>query len=423
MNRLSAFLLGGIAVIAVPAWADAADVPVRGPIYTKAAPAPAWSWEGQYIGIHGGHVWGDAELTLAGTADVKPRGGFGGFQIGYNYHLSRNWVLGYEVDMSFGDISSDFAPVGLQLDILAFGTARTRLGYAQGQWLFYATAGVAWARTDFLIPGSPFNFQRWHVGYAAGAGVEYAFAPNWSAKLEYIYADLGDSSAAIGPVVTNSDLTMSTLKLGLNYRFANWAAAPASAFPAKAPLRVATWNGPYIGVHGGYGQASYDSAVPVLATGNTFDGTGGFAGIQTGYNWQLSRNVVIGLESDSSWGSLRDGAAFKADSMGTIRGRLGYAMNNVLFYATGGIGWIHADVVATNDIRDQYFLGWTAGVGVEYAFSPRWSAKLEYLHADYGTFTHLDGVANTAIVGMTSDVVKLGLNYRAGIFDLLGVRW
>ncbi|MGE0604987.1 MAG: outer membrane protein, partial [Xanthobacteraceae bacterium] len=108
------------------------------------------------------------------------------------------------------------------------------------------------------------------------------------------------------------------------------------------------------------------------------------------------------------------------DAMGTVRARLGYAMNNLLFYGTGGLAWAHADSVTTLAIRDQFYLGWTAGLGVEWAFSPRWSAKVEYLYADFGTINDFNGTTNTASLDVQT--IKVGLNYRAGIFDLLGMR-
>jgi outer membrane immunogenic protein len=406
-------LLGGVALLALTGVAAAADVPMRAPaapVFTKAA--PAWSWEGQYIGVHGGYF--DGTNNVVGV-DINPRGGFGGVQFGYLHHLSRNWVLGYEIDLSFGDINGTTGAT--TNDIKVFGTARTRLGYAQGPWLFYGTAGVAWAKTDFIA--APVTAERAQIGYAVGAGIEYAFAPNWSAKVEYIYMDLGETTANVS--VFGTDLTASTVRFGLNYRFANWNPSQVSAFPVKAPVRFAGWTGPYIGVHGGWSTAEYDSVGfgPV-----SLDPSGGLFGIQSGYNWQLSRNWVFGLEADSSWGRIRETVGVNTvdvDAMGTVRGRFGYANGNFLTYVTGGLAWIHADValgpVAVT--RDQFYLGWTVGAGLEYALSERWSAKLEYLYSEYDS-------SDLAIIPFSDDfkihTIKLGINYRAGIFDLLGMR-
>ena len=414
-------LLGGIAAAAFSSAAIAADVPVRGPVYTK-APA-AWSWEGQYIGVHAGYAWGTNDLNIAGTlGSVSPSGGFGGIQLGYNYLLNRNWVLGYEIDVSFAGVDdSGVVATPLSSSVNAFGTARTRLGYAQGPVLLYVTGGLAWATTEVSSPTGVFTIDRPQIGYTIGAGIEYAFAPNWSAKIEYLYADLGDTNSNLG-VVLNTDLTLSTVRLGLNYRFANWRGPAAYNMPTKAPVRVATWTGPYIGVHAGYGWGNFETVAGGLGT-NSLEPSGGLFGIQSGYNWQFSNNWVVGIEADSSWGRLRDtvgGTFVDIDATGTVRGRLGYAIDSLMFYGTGGLAWMQAESF-TIGTRDHFYLGWTAGVGLEYAFAPRWSAKVEYLYADYGTINDFFGTTFAAKADVQT--IKFGLNYRAGIFDLIGMRW
>jgi outer membrane immunogenic protein len=418
------FLLGGAAVLALTAVAQAADVPMRAPvapIYTK---APALSfWEGVYVGVHGGYAWADNDTVLGGAAtNFRPDGGFGGIQFGYNRHLSPRWVLGFEVDLSYGDLAGRrlAAANPAFFDVNAFGTARTRLGYAQGPWLFYATAGAAWADTNIMVPAAGLRYDRPQVGYVIGAGVEYALNQRWSAKLEYLYADLDTTATNNGGATT--DLTMSTVRFGLNYRFADMPVralgydAQVGAGPFKAPVRTANdWSGPYIGVHGGFGTGSFD------ATATALDPSGGFAGIQSGYNWQVSRNWVVGLESDSSWGSINDAAGANnvdIDAMGTVRARIGYAMNRWLVYGTGGLAWAHADATYAGFVNDRFYLGWAAGAGIEYMIAPRWTAKLEYIYADYGSITDNADTAN-----LTASTIKFGVNYRASILDLIGMRW
>jgi len=421
MKKFHAMLLASASALLVPALAVAADMPVRGPVYTK-APVDVPLWNGVYIGIHGGYGWGDADSSVGATVGTgSPDGAFGGFQFGYNYHVNRNWVLGYEVDVSFGDVSSALAPFApSEIDVSLFGTARARLGYAQGPWLFYVTGGLAWAKPDTNIAGVVIN-DRAHVGWTAGLGAEYALSRNWSAKIEYLYADFDGTRRTIGATAVNSDLTMSMVRLGLNYRFSNFGAvAQAPAFPTKAPVRVAaTWTGAYVGVHGGYGWGSFDTTVAGIAT--SLEPTGGFGGIQSGYNWQFSRNWVIGVEGDSSWGSIKDtiGATnIDIDSMGTVRARLGYAVDRTLFYGTGGLAWAHVNSSAAGPVTsDHYLLGWTIGAGVEWQFSPQWTAKLEYSYADYGA-TETVGVAGVRD-DLSVHAIKVGLNYRASLFGLL----
>lgn len=410
MFAVRGFLLGSVAFAAMTGFAAAADVPVRGPIYTKAP--QAWSWEGQYIGIHGGYFDGRDDVLSGLAVPFKMNGGYGGLQFGYLHHLSRNWVLGYEVDVSFGSLSSDRI-LGGMVSIDTFGTARTRLGYAHGPWLLYGTAGLAWAKADYSGANSG---DRAHVGYAVGAGIEYAFAPNWSAKLEYLYFDLGTTNSTALTIAT--DTTASTVRLGLNYRFANWDRTPStSAFPVKAPVIRTGWTGPYIGIHGAYGSGDYS----VPAAGVALDPSGGLFGIQSGYNWQMSRNWVFGLEGDSSWGSVNRtlGASnVKIDEAGTVRARLGYAQGNTLLYATGGLAWVHLNAAAPLFARDNYYLGWAAGAGIEYALTQRWSAKLEYLYSNYGATDTVFGREDLDL-----HTIKVGLNYRAGILDFIAGRW
>jgi outer membrane immunogenic protein len=422
MVGLRSVLLGGVAAVAFSGAALAADVPVRGPVYAKVPPA-GFSWQGQYIGIHGGYAWASNDVNVVGVVgEITPSAGIFGLQIGYNHHLSQRWVVGYEVDVSFGDLN-EAALIGgnvTPLEINAFGTARTRIGYANGPWLIYATAGMAWANTNLNGVAGVASFERPQVGYAIGAGIEYALSQNWSAKIEYLYADLGETNSTINGAVINTDLTLSVVRLGLNYRFANWGPVPAQAQFTKAPVQRAGWTGPYIGIHGGYGWGSFDT---VGALAQSQEPTGGFGGIQSGYNWQISRNWVVGVEGDSSWGSISQNAGginVDVDAMGTVRARVGYAMNNVLIYGTGGLAWAHADSNTSLAIRDQFYLGWTAGVGIEYAFNQRWSLKAEYLYADYGTINDLNGGAINASLDVST--VKIGLNYRAGILDLIGLR-
>jgi outer membrane immunogenic protein len=413
------FILGGLALAAVHGAALAADMPINRPVAPAFKAAPVYSyWDGVYVGIHGGYSWTANDTNIAGNvADFRPDGGFGGVQFGFNRRIAPNWVLGFEVDASIGDLAGRRlvgANTGF-FDVNGFGTARTRLGYAMGQWLFYGTAGAAWADTNIMVPGAGLRFDRPQVGYVIGGGVEYALNQRWSAKVEYLYADLDTTTTNAGGMVT--DLTMSTVRLGLNYRFADMPVVQSSPFATKAPVRLASnWSGPYIGVHGGYGWGSFD------ATATALDPSGGFGGIQSGYNWQVSRNLVLGIESDASWGSIKDvagGNSVDVDTMGTVRARLGYAMDRMMVYGTAGLAWAHADAsYNAGTVNDRFHLGWAAGVGVEYLIAPRWSAKLEYIYADFGDIT--DG-PDTA--SLTASTIKIGLNYRASILDFIGGRW
>lgn len=205
-------LLSGIALaaFAIAAPASAADMRTRAPIY-KAAPEPLFNWTGFYIGGNGGYSWGDA-------ANLSPSGWSGGGQVGYNWQYAPNWVIGLEGDISGADISDKNA-AGFPLvssKINYYGSGRGRLGYTVDRVMVYGTGGVAWAHdraNDGLVAD-----DKTHVGWTAGAGIEYAFAPNWSTKLEWLYADYGNKTYAL-TTPTRVDPTDNTLKLGINYRF------------------------------------------------------------------------------------------------------------------------------------------------------------------------------------------------------------
>jgi outer membrane immunogenic protein len=159
---------------------------------------------------------------------------------------------------------------------------------------------------------------------------------------------------------------------------------------------------------------------------------GGLVGGTLGYNWQTDR-WVFGLEGDYSWSVIRGqfsvcGATTvtphlcgtSLDSLGTLRGRAGYAVaasGNWLLYGTGGLalGDIHAWDALTPAAGSNFRAGWTAGAGIETAFAPNWTAKLEYLYIDLGKaqyFNIVPGVPET--VGINANIIRAGINYRFG---------
>lgn len=177
------------AVFCVPA--QAADVPVRGPVY-KAVPAPVFDWTGFYVGVHVGYGWGDANLA------VEPSGIVGGVQAGYNWQLSRNWVFGVEGDFSATDMNDNVLGIPVHVDYLA--TIRGRVGYTWDTFMLYGTGGAAFTRVGAL------GVHASEAGYALGVGAEWAIARNWSAKLEYMFYDIEDFESSV-------------FRVGLNYRF------------------------------------------------------------------------------------------------------------------------------------------------------------------------------------------------------------
>ncbi len=385
-------LLGSAAFLLLSAGvASATDMPIKAPIY-KAAP---FSWEGLYVGVHAGYGWGgDYKLVdnnLGTTATLHPSGGLGGLQIGYNEYLAPNWVLGTEFDFSFADIKDNrianpgALPVTAKTDFL--GTSRVRLGYAMDRTLVYATGGMAWAhvKAKEVLGGLGFFApDTYHVGWTLGGGVEYAFDPRWSVKVEYLYADFGSyRNDSAGLVSRTTELTLSTVKAGLNYRFGG-PAPSASALPVKAPVAAWSWNGSYIGAYGGEAWGNFqvfDTSAGGIAA--NFKPSGWFGGFESGYNWQFAPNWLFGVESDNSFMDLKKSgfttgavvvaANVKIDEFDTLRARLGYVMDRSLVYGTGGFALAH---VKYNDgftgIWNDYRAGWTLGAGWEYAIDAKW---------------------------------------------------
>jgi outer membrane immunogenic protein len=207
-------------------------------------PAPvelpeAFNWTGFYAGVHGGYGWAKMDGDYFAPVETpQPDGFFGGGQVGYNFEFANKVVLGVEADAAWADLSDDTVynntfifpySLGYQAKVESFGTVRARAGYAIDRFLPYVTGGFAWANTEldsqftqsFPVPfDSHGSDTQTFTGWTVGAGFEYAFAGNVTAKVEYLYADLGSKDFHLGdagpfPV----DLKMQTAKLGLNYKF------------------------------------------------------------------------------------------------------------------------------------------------------------------------------------------------------------
>ena len=164
-----------------------------------------------------------------------------------------------------------------------------------------------------------------------------------------------------------------------------------------------SWMGPYIGGNLGYGWGSVTNAPQ--------NPSGVLGGLQAGYNYQ-SGQLVVGIEGDLQLSAAEDTfAAWKFSNpwFGTLRGRLGYAFNNILLYGTGGLAFGTLKVETGGFSESQTSAGWTVGVGAEYAINQNWSAKVEYLYVDLSEKNFLmTGLSN----GYQFNTVRIGVNYR-----------
>jgi outer membrane immunogenic protein len=234
--------------------AVAADFPVK-----AASFAQRFTWTGCYLGAHAGGAWEQKDATdpvlliqdnpvfgvpgsTVGTTTTRidVTGAVFGGQIGCDYQLSQNWVVGAEGAVSAGSLKGSTSvalPLGFPGDA-ALVTARTdfipsltgRLGYAFDRWLFYGKGGVAWTNDKYSITGSftgtAFDAEGLglRTGWTAGAGAEWAFTDDWSARLEYDYYDFGSSNVLMSDAtngfasIVSFRQTAQMVKLGLNFR-------------------------------------------------------------------------------------------------------------------------------------------------------------------------------------------------------------
>lgn len=254
--------VAGVGMIVLAGAAQAADLTAVLP--TKAPPPAvqnAYDWSGFYLGGHVGYAAGASNFTatpgLAGSLGLTNGYNFStgagsyllGLQAGYDVMTASRWLFGISADISFpsnvaGDQTITSGPIGAanyRDAIELSGTVRGRIGYAPDlgwparHWLFYATGGFAYSYDQFTriqiagtppggtaSPGTVENlYLKPRAGGAVGAGIELALPAHWTAQLEYLFTDYGSRSVMFpgGAQTFTSDLTLSELRFGLNYRF------------------------------------------------------------------------------------------------------------------------------------------------------------------------------------------------------------
>ena len=198
---------------------------------------------------------------------------------------------------------------------------------------------------------------------------------------------------------------------------------PRRAVPAYMPpiAPLFTWTGFYGGVNGGFGFGDFNGHGRAQAGSPS----GGLVGGTVGYNYQMA-NLVWGLEADLDYAGINNTqttagpvtAKGSLDFETTIRGRVGYAYNRLLFFATGGYagGSVHSTVYDTPNnffnANSNYLNGFAVGGGVEYAIMPNLSGKVEYLYTDLGPAFNFVGTPDVTRVGLTSSNIRVGVNYH-----------
>jgi outer membrane immunogenic protein len=249
--------------------AFAADMAVKAPFVPM--PVAAYNWGGWYVGGNVGYGWGiasDPSISFVDPApgvgfatyfasggnavpNVNPKGVTGGGQIGFNWTFTPSWVVGFIADFQGSGIKDSGTNTVPPLPIFPastnqfnseqidwFGTLRAKVGFAQNNWLLYATGGLAYGRIatsgSFTIPGVFFSTgsnSATNIGWAAGAGLNYGLTSNWILGVEYLYVDLGDTSytetqpvVAVGTtaatsLTVNNHATVQVARVSLDYKF------------------------------------------------------------------------------------------------------------------------------------------------------------------------------------------------------------
>jgi outer membrane immunogenic protein len=270
-------LLAGVTLVAfgLVGAAKAADLPAD-PVY-KGAPliVPAYDWTGFYVGVNAGYSWGNSSntYTITGfppfTGSTHMGGDVIGGQAGFNWQVNRIWVVGIEADLQGTNqkgtdtpapipttscVASIFGPVctttvnGVSMDqtLNWFGTARARFGFVPWDHLMlYVTGGGAFGdvaatatgntTTSLTVGGTPVgaptsklasaNFTDRRAGWTVGGGAEWVLSGPWTAKVEYLFVDLGSYSntvpgnPAVPSTLISSHVTDNIVRLGINYRF------------------------------------------------------------------------------------------------------------------------------------------------------------------------------------------------------------
>ena len=230
-------LLAATALTVMSGAASAADLPTsKGAPMAPVVYAPVFTWTGFYVGLNAGYgftnnrdvtFYSSTGAVFTSTSRNNDGGFVGGGQIGYNWQFGQI-VAGVEADIQYADLggkNNGFAPIFTSRGNSSnyFGTVRGRVGYAFDRALIYVTGGLAYGDVGNNGFG---NNDDTKVGYALGGGLEYAFTPNWTAKIEglYVNIDRGNRTTFIAgtpsyTVVSGKNNDFGVVRAGLNYKF------------------------------------------------------------------------------------------------------------------------------------------------------------------------------------------------------------
>ena len=241
-------LLSSVALLGLTVGAVAADLPSRA-VPAPVAAVPVFTWTGFYAGLQAGYGWSSTSTTFTGlggvtAGELEGEGFVGGAHIGYNHQFG-SFVVGIEADLEGASYGDDFVGVRFsdgstlrtESDVALQGSLRTRLGVAFDRVLVYATGGFTFANfeTDYtftdgitdVVTRRSFDNSEW--GWTLGAGVEYAFTNNLTARLEYRYTrfegyrnDDSDDRAFFNGSSYAFDPDFHTVRVGVSYKFGSY---------------------------------------------------------------------------------------------------------------------------------------------------------------------------------------------------------
>ncbi len=396
-------------------FAQAADMPPQGAL--PGAAAPVLTWDGFYTGFDFGYQHTRARVREPSARGRYPLDGYGGGSF-----IGRNWqfgsvVAGLEGYINIYETKGDLRigpTTGAQGDHLWSAGVKGRLGYSVGAFLPFVTAGIA---TTEFHQHSAIRFQdgdvRQHHGVTAGAGLEYAWTPGISTRIEYEYSGFGRKTYLHDGVPHRVSLDGHAFKAALVLRESR--DGPATGF-------LSALLGPgrgYGGVLAGYSWGESDFKRPGGAR-TRIEIDGGEAGIFGGYDLLFAGGWFVGYDSFVNLSSVSGRGAGAAGPIaidilwsGATRARAGISWGAFSPYLAGGFALAQEEAtsVATGERSLEMHYGATIGAGIDYALTDRWFTRAEYAYTSYQrNRPKLDSAVN----GLTTDQhrVQFGLGYR-----------
>ncbi len=182
--------------------------------------------------------------------------------------------------------------------------------------------------------------------------------------------------------------------------------APAAYIPQSVPTY--NWGGVYLGINGGYG---FGTITPSGAVSTSFSTDGYLVGGTLGANFQAGA-FVLGVEGDFDYSTVKGSPCtnceVKSEWLGTGRGRIGFAADRVLVFATGGGAFANVEATQPGKSASTTAIGWTGGGGVEVALAQNWTAKAEYLYIDFPSPSFSAGNS----FKFTESLIRAGVNFK-----------